>query len=199
MFIIKRTFTTLPKTAVRKPQLNQVSDVMIPGQYLRYFKPKKTQRPIDSTQREAWHHDPSRHLELYTETARPLHEGDATSTITQERLAQRIHRALSTVYSLEDLPTLLITPAHFTLRQVKVSRNLKKCQIFYEPTSTVKKERGDVHRALISYSPMLSTLIKNHGQLRRPLSIKFVADTKSKELEAIYNQLEQELGNSWQE
>jgi hypothetical protein len=60
MFIIKRTFTTLPKTAVRKPQLNQVSDVMIPGQYLRYFKPKKAQRTVDSTQREAWHHDPSR-------------------------------------------------------------------------------------------------------------------------------------------
>jgi hypothetical protein len=46
---------------------------------------------------------------------------------------------------------------------------------------------------------MLTTLIKNHAQLRRPLSIKFVADTKTKELEAIYSQLELELGNSWQE
>ncbi|KAI8338065.1 hypothetical protein BC941DRAFT_424510 [Chlamydoabsidia padenii] len=193
MFLLKRTFATLPKTAARKPQLNQVKDVMIPGQYLRYFKPKKS--PLPLTERESWHHDPSRHLELYTETARPLNEGDAAPTITQERLAQRIQRALSTVYAMEVLPTLLITPAHLTIHQVKVSRNLKKCTIFYEPTSTVKKERGDIHRALTSYSPMLNTLVKKHARLRRPLSIKFVSDTQAKELEAIYNQLELELGN----
>ncbi|ORZ15225.1 hypothetical protein BCR42DRAFT_452082 [Absidia repens] len=194
MFLIKRTLTTLPKTAARKPQLDQVQDVMIPGKYLRYFKPKKN-KSITPEHKEAWHHDSSRHLELHTETARPLqgHELDAAPTVMQERLAQRIHRALSTVYSVEVLPTPLITQAHLTLRHVKISRNLKKCYIFYEPTSPSKKERGEVHRALTSYLPMLNTLIKNHAQLRKPLSIKFVSDTQSKELDAIYDRLALEL------
>ncbi|KAI8089186.1 uncharacterized protein BX664DRAFT_332380 [Halteromyces radiatus] len=194
MLILKRMFSiTSRKTASKKPQLDQVSDIMIPGQYLRYFKPKKTKSLQQQQQQQL---NQSRHLDLYTETARPLHghEWDATPTITQERMAQRIQRALSTVYSMEVLPTPLITQEHLTLRGIKVSRNLKKCFIFYEPTSTIKKQRGQVHRALINYSPILNTLIKNHAQLRKPLSIKFVSDTQSKELEAIYDKLEQETG-----
>ncbi|CAO3633331.1 unnamed protein product [Cunninghamella blakesleeana] len=132
---------------------------------------------------------------MIPESARTLkgHEFDSTPTIAQERLAQCIHRALSTVYSIEVLPTSLITLSYISIRQVKASRNLKKCYIFYEPISTDKKTRGKVHRALLQYKPLLTSHIKNHAQLRKPPSIQFISDTESKELDAIFDKLENEL------
>lgn len=45
------------------------------------------------------------------------------------------------MYTLENLPTKWVTLNHLTIRGVKVSRNLRKCRVLYEPTSSVKKER----------------------------------------------------------
>lgn len=42
---------------------------------------------------------------------------------------------------------------------------------------------------------MLNTLIRSHAQLKRPLSIKFVPDTQSKELDDIFHRLEAEEKN----
>lgn len=96
------------------------------------------------------------------------------------------------MYSSEALPTQWITLGQLTIREVKVSRNLKKCQVMYEPLSNNKKERGNVHRALTDYSYLLNTLIRKHAQMKRPLSIKFVADTQSRELEAIFAKISAE-------
>ncbi|CAO3629512.1 unnamed protein product [Cunninghamella echinulata] len=174
-----------------KPNLDKVQDVLIPGQYLRYFKPAKKAR--NPNQQEST--NTTKILNIYTESARTLkgHEFDSTPTIAQERLAQCIHRALLTVYSIEVLPSHLITLSHINIRQVKASRNLKKCFIFYEPTSTNKATRGKVHRALLQYKPLLTTHIKNHSQLRKPPSIQFISDTESKELDAIFEKLEIQL------
>ncbi|KAI9304766.1 hypothetical protein BJ944DRAFT_80060 [Cunninghamella echinulata] len=180
------------KSNNRKPNLDKVQDVLIPGQYLRYFKPAKTRNTDQQGSTNT-----TKILNVYTESARTLkgHEFDNTPTIAQERLAQCIHRALSTVYSIEVLPSPLITLSHISIRQVKASRNLKKCFIFYEPTSTNKATRGKVHRALLQYKPLLTTHIKNHSQLRKPPSIQFISDTESKELDAIFEKLEIQLKN----
>lgn len=82
-------------------------------------------------------------MDLYTSPARPINynEFDSTPTIAQERLSERLNRAISTMYTLENLPTKWVTLDHLTIRGVKVSRNLRKCRVIYEPTSTVGRER----------------------------------------------------------
>ncbi|ORX44788.1 hypothetical protein DM01DRAFT_1340305 [Hesseltinella vesiculosa] len=171
----------------RKPQLDHVSDIMIPGQSLHYFRPHKVK-----TAHAILPHE--QHLEVHKESSRPMYEYEAAPTLSQERMASRIHRALSTVYAVEPLPSPLITQAYLSLLDVKVSRNLRKCHVFYEPLSTSKAERGHVHRALIEHQDLLNKLIKQHAQLRKPIMVKFISDTQTKELKAIYDQLEKELG-----
>lgn len=82
-------------------------------------------------------------MDLYTSPARSIHynEFDSAPTIAQERLSERLNRAISTMYAMEVMPTKWVTLNELTIRGVKVSRNLRKCRVLYEPTSTVKKER----------------------------------------------------------
>jgi ribosome-binding factor A len=112
--------------------------------------------------------------------------------VAQERLAERLQRAISTMYSTEVMPSQWVTLNHLQIRGVKVSRNLRKCQVLYEPSSTIKKERGNVHRALQDYTHLLNSMIRTHAHLKRPLSIKFVPDTQAKELEDIFNKISAE-------
>ena len=128
---------------------------------------------------------------MHTAPARLVNfnEFDSAPNIAQQRLSERLQRAISTMYSMENMPSQWVTPGFVDIRGVKVSRNLRKCQILYEPSSTIKKERGNVHRALLDYTHLLSNMIRNHAQLKRPLSIKFVSDTNAKELEDLFEKL----------
>ncbi|KAI8979923.1 hypothetical protein BDB01DRAFT_836961 [Pilobolus umbonatus] len=166
-----------------------LNDTMIPGPYLKYFKSKKPKNISGMESAE-----PARLTHLYTTPARSIHlnEFDSTPTITQERLAERIHRAITLMYSIESMPSKWISLEYLSIRSVKVSRNLRKCQIFYEPMSNSKSERGNTHRALQQYSHLLGSMIRTHAHLKRPLSVKFMSDTHTKELNAIYDQIQQE-------
>ncbi|KAL0091567.1 hypothetical protein J3Q64DRAFT_1724305, partial [Phycomyces blakesleeanus] len=190
-----RSITTYPETRPARIRPKQVleqeglGDVMIPGQYLRFFKPKKIRsRPTEA--------GPSTGNidQIYTQSARPLaaNEFDSTPTIAQERMADRIHRAIITMYSAESLPSLITTNS-LIIQSVKVSRNQRKCHVYYDPISTVKSERGNVHRALQKHANLLNLLARSYAQLRRPMSIKFVPDRQTKELEDIFNKLSAEL------
>ncbi|GAA5795078.1 hypothetical protein HPULCUR_000429 [Helicostylum pulchrum] len=185
-----------PKLPRYTPQNQQILDeTMIPGPYLRFFKTKREKkRHEDGTLISP----DTGALDLYTSPARPINfnEFDSAPTIAQERLSERLNRAISTMYTMETLPTKWVTLDHLTIRGVKVSRNLRKCRILYEPTSTVKRERGNVHRALQDYTPLLNTLIRTHALLKRPLSIKFIPDTQAKELDDIFHRLEAEEKDS---
>lgn len=46
-----------------------------------------------------------------------------------------------------------------------------------------------MHRALLDYTPLLSSMIRNHAQLKRPLSLKFVSDSQAKEVEDVFEKL----------
>ncbi|KAI9024923.1 hypothetical protein CLU79DRAFT_834054 [Phycomyces nitens] len=195
LFQTLRQITTYPETRPIRVKPKQIleqeglGDVMIPGQYLRFFKPKKIRsRQIDSGPATG-------NLDqIYTQSARPLaaNEFDSTPTISQERMADRIHRAIITMYSAESLPSLVTTNS-LTIQSVKVSRNQRKCHVYYDPISTVKTERGNVHRALQKHASLLNLLARSYAQLRRPMSIKFVPDRQTKELDDIFNRLEAEL------
>ncbi|KAI8061048.1 hypothetical protein BC940DRAFT_322817 [Gongronella butleri] len=123
-----------------------------------------------------------------------MYEYDAAPTVSQERMAQRIHRALHTVYAVEPLPTHLVTQTAMTIRDIKVARNLRACRIFYEPTSTNKAEQARVEKAMDQHGLLLAKLVKEHALLRRPISIKFaLASEEKRRLDDIYDQLEQQL------
>ncbi|KAK4518331.1 Phospholipase [Mucor velutinosus] len=177
-----------PKLPRYSPQNQQIlDDMMIPGPALRFFKTKKERRRPNGDSLTT-----STSIEqLYTTPARLVNynEFDSAPNIPQQRLAERLQRAISTMYSTEVMPSQWVTPGHVTIRGVKVSRNLRKCRVLYEPSSTVKKERGNVHRALQDYTPLLSSMIRNHAQLKRPLSLKFVSDSQAKEMEDVFEKL----------
>lgn len=184
-----------PKPPRYSPQSQQIlNDTMIPGPYLRFFKAKKEKKRLDNGNLAP--SNAGALEQLYTSPARPIayNEFDSAPTVAQGRLAERLTRAISTMYTIEVMPTKWVTLDHLTIRGVKVSRNLRKCQVLYEPTSTSKKERGNVHRALQDYTQLLGTFIRTNAQLKRPLSIKFVPDTQTKELEDIFNKIESEEG-----
>ncbi|KAG0183216.1 hypothetical protein DFQ28_000087 [Apophysomyces sp. BC1034] len=164
--------------------------MMIPGQYLRFFKDKNKDKPKQPENDSSIGFD-----QIYTKAPRSFShsEFDSTPTNTQERMAERINRALSMVYSVESLPTHLITPSAMKIHSIKVSRNLRRCQIAYVPLPTKAEQRGKVHRAIQKYADLLSSLIRTHGQIYRPLSIKFVADTQAKELDTLYEKISAEL------
>ncbi|CEP13665.1 hypothetical protein [Parasitella parasitica] len=181
-----------PKLPRYPPENQQIlDDMMIPGPALRFFKAKKAKKRPESCSLAS-----SISIEkLYTTPARLVNfnEFDSTPNIPQQRLAERLQRAISTMYSIETMPSRWVTPGYVMIRGVKVSRNLRKCRVMYEPSTTVKKERGYVHRALQGHTHLLSSMIRNHAQLKRPLSIKFVPDTQAKELEDVFEQIESSL------
>ncbi|KAF1796179.1 hypothetical protein FB192DRAFT_1347965 [Mucor lusitanicus] len=129
---------------------------MIPGPALRFFKTKKERRRPEgdnlTNQSNSSLLRPSQATstsieQLYTTPARLVNynEFDSAPNIPQQRLAERLQRAISTMYSTEVMPSQWVTPGHVTIRGVKVSRNLRKCRVLYEPSSTSKKERGNLH------------------------------------------------------
>ncbi|KAI8384189.1 hypothetical protein BD560DRAFT_431430 [Blakeslea trispora] len=201
--ISKRLLTTAAKNSAKPPKepryslQNQqiINDYMIPGPALKFFKTKRTKKPREELGTNLLSRQSLE--QIYTAPARSIkyNEFDSTPTVVQERLAERIQRAITTMYSVEALPTQWITPSHVLIRGVKVSRNLRKCRVLYEPLSAKKKERGHTHRSLQEYTPLLNTMIRSHAQIKYPLSIKFIPDTESKELEDIFKQIssEQEL------
>ncbi|KAI8370851.1 hypothetical protein EDC96DRAFT_95052 [Choanephora cucurbitarum] len=192
-----KAFKKQPKEPRYSVQNQQVlDDYMIPGPALRFFKTKRTKKPQETTTHPLSEHG----LEnMYTAPARSIryNEFDSAPTVVQERLAERIHRAITTMYSVEALPTQWITPQHVLIRAVKVSRNLRKCRVLYEALSDRKQERGHTHRSLSDYTPLLNTLIHSHANIKHPLSIKFIPDTQTKELDDIFKQIlsEQDKGN----
>ncbi|KAJ8654650.1 hypothetical protein O0I10_009701 [Lichtheimia ornata] len=117
--------------------LNQqvLDEYMVPGQYLRYFKKtRQKKRSLESS--------PTATLDkVYKQSARSMHENDSAPTTTQQHFAQRIHRGINNMYSYESLPRWL-TPSNVGIQAVKVGRNLRKCQIFYEAKGSSKEERG---------------------------------------------------------
>ncbi|KAI8384311.1 uncharacterized protein BYT42DRAFT_256672 [Radiomyces spectabilis] len=175
---------SMPSSSGTKQQLPD--DIMIPGQFLRFFKQKKP---------KTWTPEKNTSVSLHRQGARALNhnEFDSTPTVMQARMAQRIQRALLTMYATEALPTALITPQHLKIHDIKVSRNLRKCRILYDPIDSNKTKRGNVHGALIDHAVRLEALIRFHGQLHRPVSIKFVPDTDKKQLDQIFEQLSLEL------
>ncbi|KAI8085932.1 uncharacterized protein B0P05DRAFT_585438 [Gilbertella persicaria] len=179
----------IPKPPRYSPQNQQIlNDYMIPGPALKFFKTKRTKREPKQKIWQATRHDIEH---IYTTPARSINynEFDSAPTVIQERLAERIQRAITTMYSTEVLPSKWITLSHVSIRAVKVSRNLRKCRVLYEPLSTKKSERGHIHRALQDYTPLLNSMIRSHAHIRHPLSIKFVPDTQAKELEDIFERL----------
>ncbi|RCI06337.1 hypothetical protein CU098_007643 [Rhizopus stolonifer] len=157
----------IPKSPRYSPQNQQIlNDYMIPGPALKFFKTKRTKKRTETE-------DMAKHI--YTTPARSINynEFDSAPTVIQERLAERIQRAITTMYSTEVLPSKWITLSHVSIRAVKVSRNLRKCRVLYEPLSTKKSERGHIHRALQDYTPLLNSMIRSHAHIRHPLSIKF--------------------------
>ncbi|KAI7906916.1 uncharacterized protein BX663DRAFT_121684 [Cokeromyces recurvatus] len=169
-----------------------LDNFMIPGPALKYFKTKADKRRQGDDNKTIAERA-STIKNLYTTPAKPIsfNEFDATPTIAQDRLAKRIQRAILTVYSTEDFPTQWITPSQVNIHGVKVSRNLRKCQILYEPISTKKGERGNVHRALKHYTHLLNMMIQR--QLRQPISVKFVPDVHTKEIEALFEKISNEI------
>ncbi|CDS10185.1 hypothetical protein LRAMOSA02862 [Lichtheimia ramosa] len=117
--------------------LNQqvLDEYMVPGQYLRYFKTtRRKKRSLESSPTAATFD------KVYKESARSMHENDSAPTTTQQHFAQRIHRGINNMYSYESLPRWL-TPSNVGIQAVKVGRNLRKCQIFYEAKGSSKEER----------------------------------------------------------
>ncbi|KAI8638839.1 hypothetical protein BD408DRAFT_435671 [Parasitella parasitica] len=181
-----------PKSSRYSPQSQQIlDDMMIPGPALRFFKTR-----IEKKGPERDNLANSASIErMYTTPARLVNfnEFDSAPNIPQQRLAERLQRAISTMYSIEAMPSQWVTPGYVFIRGVKVSRNLRKCRVMYEPSTTVKRERGNVHRALQDHTHLLGSMIRSHAQLRRPLSIKFVPDTQAKELEGVFEKIESSL------
>ncbi|KAI7869068.1 hypothetical protein BDF14DRAFT_1787850 [Spinellus fusiger] len=163
-----------------------LGDIMIPGQFHHFFKQEKT-RSWDTRL-------PKHETTMYTQSARSsVNEFDSAPTIAQERMADRIQRAFMSMQSAEPLPAALLSD-QLRVPLVKVSRQQRRCHIYYDPVSSTKTERGNVHRAVQKHASLLITLTSSYAHLRRPMSIKFVPDKHTKELEDIYAQLEAELG-----
>lgn len=124
-----RPFSTIVKRPRYSPEAEAIlKDTMVPGPLLKYLKTKKDKKKTTEAASP-----------MYTEPARSLSAEESGPTVAQERLAERVQRALSTVHSIEDLPTPFLT--QMSIRSIKVSRNLKRCQIDYETLSDNKKER----------------------------------------------------------
>ncbi|KAI9486451.1 MAG: hypothetical protein EXX96DRAFT_43082 [Benjaminiella poitrasii] len=185
----QRTFK-VPRYSHENQQI--LDNFMVPGPALKYFKTKTEKMKQEDNKKIAQRPITEK---LHTIPARPVHynEFDASPTTLQDQLAKRIHRAILTMYTDEVMPNRWITPDQVTIRSIKVSRNLRKCQVLYEPTSIKKEGRGNVHRALKDYTHLLNTLIRRHAQLKQPISIKFVSDTHSRELEDLFKKISIEI------
>lgn len=124
-----RRFSTVVKRPRYSPEAQQIlKDTMVPGPLLKYLKTKKDKKQTTETE-----------MPMYTEPARSLYADESGPTVAQARLAERVQRALNTVHSIEVLPTAFLT--QMSIRSIKVSRNLRRCQIDYEALSDNKKER----------------------------------------------------------
>ncbi|KAI9496795.1 hypothetical protein BDB00DRAFT_73253 [Zychaea mexicana] len=188
--------TTQEQFATMEKQI--LDEYMIPGKFLRYFKAqKKLQKSLAtaSTDTSTAAASISAGLDhVHKKSARSINmdETDSAPTVAQQRLAQRIQRGLTKVFAIEPLPTRWVTPSYVSIHTVKASRNLRKCQILYEPATEKKHERGHVHRALQTHASCLEQLIRVHAGLQRPVSIKFVSDTQTSELDAIFKKISAE-------
>ncbi|ORZ00168.1 hypothetical protein BCR43DRAFT_484778 [Syncephalastrum racemosum] len=179
-------------TSVRAHAPNQdhmMDDMMIPGQYLKYFKSRSrsSKKPDDKLSRPA---ATIMALErVRTVRARTPSEADKAPSRQQMQMATRIRRGINNMYAIEPLPTALVTPTWIQIRDIKVARNLRTCSIWYEPLSAKKHERGEVFRAMSQHALRLSNLIRVHSGAHHVESIKFIPDTRTHELEKIYDAL----------
>ncbi|KAI8143737.1 hypothetical protein BJV82DRAFT_83496 [Fennellomyces sp. T-0311] len=166
-----------------------LDEYMVPGKYLRYFKAHK-KPPKSLVQQDV----PVGLDHVHKKSARSVNmdENDSAPTVAQQRLAQRIHRGLNKMFAIESLPTRWVTASYVSVHTVKVSRNLRKCYILYEPATDAKHEKGHVHRALQTHAGRLEQMVRAHAGLRRPLSIKFVSDTQTSALETIFKKISAE-------
>ncbi|KAG2220359.1 hypothetical protein INT45_010745 [Circinella minor] len=191
------TITAQEKLSSMEKQI--LDEYMIPGKFLKYFKAKKKlQKSLKATDmNNATHINDASSVGLdhvYKKSPRSINmdENDSAPTVAQQKLAQRIHRGLNKMFSIEPLPTRWVTSSYVSIHMVKVSRNLRKCNILYEPATEQKHEKGHVHRALQTHGNQLEQLIRAHAGLQRPVSIKFVSDTQTSELNTIFEKISAE-------
>ncbi|KAI8968961.1 hypothetical protein BDF20DRAFT_916383 [Mycotypha africana] len=165
-----------------------LEEYMIPGPYLKFFEISKKNNDGSTS----WHNTPKQIIRSIP--ARPVsyNEFDTSPTIAQERFAHRINRAIATTFAIELMPSKWLNTNYLIIRNIKVSRNLKKCHILYTLTSVKKKERENVHSALKTWTKALSAMIRNNAQLKYPISVKFVPDTETVELESVLKKIEAE-------
>ncbi|CEG77192.1 hypothetical protein RMATCC62417_11987 [Rhizopus microsporus] len=159
-----------------------LQDTMVPGAYLKYLKNRSNK---DKTK------GGSDEVPMYTEPARSMTFGQKSDgpTQAQMRLADRVRKAMIKVQAVEDLPTSWLS--QLRVADVKVARNLRRCQIEYEP---IANEQGKVHNAVRKHSRLLNTLINQHAQTEHTIHIKFISH-EHKDIDEVYNTIEKELGS----